>query len=82
METDLLSDSRKTVGVKATLKALKKEQVEYVFIAVDAEKKVLDDLIDACSKAMIPCQEYGTMAQLGKACAIQVGTSAIGMLKK
>lgn len=76
-----LRNSSKTVGVKQTLKAVESGNAKVVFIAKDADTKVTHNLKELCQKKLIEIIYVDTMKQLGKACGIEVGASAVGLLK-
>lgn len=81
MDSGSLSEHKKTVGLKESLKAIKKDSVETVFIAKDAEARVVSDVISLCQEKGIPIVEAESMEALGKACSIQVGTAVAVRLK-
>jgi large subunit ribosomal protein L7A len=68
------------IGNKQTLKALKKGIVTEVVIAEDADDRLVRNVIEAASQFNIPVLKVESMKQLGKACGIQVGASAVGII--
>ncbi|MGI6777951.1 MAG: ribosomal L7Ae/L30e/S12e/Gadd45 family protein [Acetivibrionales bacterium] len=78
---EVLKDRKKTVGVKQSLKAVKEEKAEVVFIAKDADEKVISPLKSICQEKGIDIFYVDTMKQLGKACNIEVGASTVALLK-
>ena len=72
---------KKTVGTKQTLKAVEKGMARMVFIASDAEPRVTRSLLQSCESQGIPVVEVDTMAELGKACGIDVGSASAAILK-
>ncbi len=81
METmkELLSGP-KVVGVKQTRRAVAAGRATKVYLACDADPMLLDPLRAACTLGSVMVEEGMTMAQLGKACAIAVGTAACAVL--
>ncbi len=74
---DLITSSRnKIVGTKQTIKALENGEVQKVFIAKDAEKKVVRPVIALCETNNIEMQYVESMQQLGKMCGIKVKAAA------
>lgn len=73
---------KKITGVKQTLKAAAAGRAEIVFVAMDADKRVITDLTELCLNSNIEVFNVETMKQLGKACGIDVGASAACILKK
>jgi len=76
-----LKNSKKTVGVKQSLKALENKSVTITFIAKDADEKVIGNIKDFCQKNSIEIVFVDNMKQLGKACGIEVGAAVACLLK-
>lgn len=76
-----LENADKTVGVKQTAKAAQKDLLECVYLAMDADKRIIRELEETCKIKNIPLKYAESMKQLGKACGIEVGASAAGILK-
>lgn len=76
-----LKTSKKTIGVKQTQKAVEANLAKVVFIARDAEERVIVDVKELCSKNSIEVIFADNMKQLGKACGIEVGASTACILK-
>ncbi|HED23496.1 MAG TPA: 50S ribosomal protein L7Ae-like protein [Firmicutes bacterium] len=74
---DLLSNARqKVVGTKQTVKALEKGSVNRVFIARDAEERVVQPILALCEEKKIEPYYIDTMTELGKMCGIKVKAAA------
>lgn len=72
-----------TIGTKQTVKAMNKGEIAKVYIAQDADLKVTKKVIETARKLNIPCVEVESKKELGEACNIDVGASAVGvMLRK
>ena len=70
---ELINNARhKVVGTKQTIKALEKGEVQLVFIARDAEEKVIRPVVCLCEANNIELQYVESMLQLGKMCGIKV----------
>lgn len=70
---ELLNNARhKVVGTKQTLKALEKGEVKIIFIARDAEDKVIRPVLTLCEASTIELQYVDSMVQLGRMCGIKV----------
>ena len=76
-----LKNSKRAVGLKQTLKAVDKGKAEVVFLAKDADEKLLDGLKQACIENSVEIVYVDNMQQLGKACNIEVGAAAAAILK-
>lgn len=72
MEELLKNARRKVVGTKQTLKALENGEVLSVFIARDAEEKIIVPVLNLCERNAIEPHYIDTMQQLGKMSGIKV----------
>ncbi|MBO9131087.1 50S ribosomal protein L7ae-like protein [Bacillus sp. 165] len=68
------------VGKKQTLQALKKGIINEVVVAEDADYHLVHNVAEFASQLNIPVSKVDSMKQLGKACGIQVGASAVGIV--
>jgi len=75
----LLSARKKTVGTKQTLKAIERGQAKVVYVALNADRYVIEPILQMCASKGIPVIQVDSMQALGKACGIEVGcaTAAI-----
>jgi len=73
--------SRKIVGTKQVLRALKSNQVEKVYIASDADESVKLSVVDSCGELKVDIVEITTMRELGDEFGISVGAAAAAILK-
>ena len=78
---ELLKSSNKAIGIKQSLKAVEADHAQLVFIAKDADEKITAGLREQCQARSIEIYYADTMKQLGKACGIEVGASAVCLLK-
>jgi large subunit ribosomal protein L7A len=70
-----------TIGVKQTLKAVENLQVETVFIAEDADKRLTQKVVLLCKEKGVPVIYVDSMRRLGKACGIEVGAATAAIKK-
>ncbi|MFL0196179.1 ribosomal L7Ae/L30e/S12e/Gadd45 family protein [Clostridium sp. WILCCON 0269] len=71
----------KVVGLKQTVKAIKNNNAKTVYIAKDADDKIIQSvkaLIDEDSPEVV---YVDTMKELGKLCGIDVGAATAAILK-
>jgi len=68
------------VGVKQTTRAIQQGRAKEVFIARDAEQRVVEKVIQLCQEAGLPITYVETMRELGEACGIDVGASAVAII--
>ncbi len=74
---DLITNSRnKVVGTKQTIKALENDEVLKVYIARDADEKIVQPVIYLCEANNIELLYVESMQQLGKLCGIKVKAAA------
>lgn len=78
---ELLKKKEKVIGVKQTKKAAEQDKLEMVFIASDADQKVVAPIIQLCESKGISVNTTITMKQLGKAAGIDVGAAIAGILR-
>ena len=78
---DSLKSNKKAVGIKQSLKAVESGSAKAVFIARDADEKVVSQIIELCRKNSIEIVYVENMKQLGKACGIEVGAAVSCLLK-
>jgi len=78
---DSIRNAKKKVGLKQSLKALQKDEVDYLIVARDADKRVIGDLLTLSSEKNVTVHYVDTMKQLGKAAGINVGASVVAILK-
>mgnify|MGYP005971671585 FL=1 len=80
MLTELVAHN-KVVGVKQLKKALRDGAAQKVFVAEDADPKLTDPICESCRGAAVPVEMVPTMAELGKACGIEVGAAVAALLR-
>lgn len=78
MET--LKDKKKVIGVKQVMKAIDKNTVTKVYIADDADERIVRPLKELCAEKSVAVEAVPTVQQLGQACAIEVGAAAVAEL--
>ena len=83
MSLDIIKDAkRRIIGTKQTNKALEKEQLTGVFIAMDAERRLIKPVMAAAKELGILVYYVESMKKLGAACEIEVDTAIAGVLKE
>lgn len=75
-----LSRTNWVVGVKETQKALAKKTLVKVYLAEDANKKILTPLLESAARYNIEIVWVKDSVQLGKSCGIAVKAAAAGLL--
>jgi len=77
---DDLKHHSKTVGLKQTMKALAANKVRVLYIAQDAEERLVSKVLDACNNKEIKICKVESMKLLGKKCGIDVGTAVAAII--
>ena len=72
---------QKVIGTKQTLRALKNGEVKAVYIARDAEERVVSDIQLTAKEQNVQVIFVPTMQELGKAFGIEVGAATAALLK-
>lgn len=81
MALETLKTAERVIGIKQVMKVVNKNLASQVFIAADADARVLDPLKKLCRDKNVQVLEVPTMLELGKACMIEVGAAAAAVLK-
>jgi len=79
---DDLKHHSKVVGMKQTMKAVEADRVQTVYIANDADERLVSKITDRCRIKGIKVIEVESMKILGKACGIDVGTAVAAILEE
>ena len=75
-----LSKMNLVVGTKQLKKAVKASRVRFVFLAENADPAVTEPIEELCRQNHIHITWVRTMAELGRACGIEVGAAAAAVL--
>ena len=73
-----LHTAHKVIGVKQSKKAIR--DGAQVFVALDAEKRVVGPIYELCSEHGMEVTEVTTMTELGDAVGIDVGAAVVVVL--
>ncbi len=69
------------IGAKQVKKALTHDRAECVFLAADADDRILQPLRELCKEKEIEIKAGFTKKELGEACSIEVGAAAAAIIK-
>lgn len=75
-------EGNKVVGVKQTVKAIKSGFAKTVYIAKDADDKLLQSVKVLVDENSLELVYINTMKELGKLCGIDVGAATAAILKE
>ena len=76
-----LKQRKVVVGSKQLRKALERGNAECVFLAENADPAITEPIAEMCGKLHIQITWVRTMAELGRACGIEVGAAAAAVLR-
>lgn len=81
MALEALQTGKKVIGAKQTIRAVEKDLAAVVYVAADADRRVVAPLLELCEQRGVLVEASFDMADLGKACMIEVGAAAVALLK-
>ena len=70
----------KVIGTKKTQKSIEKGQAQVVYVAKDAEERIVSPIVRLCEEKSLELVLVDSMSELGKACGIKVGAAAAAAL--
>jgi large subunit ribosomal protein L7A len=73
---------KKTIGTKQTQKAVEKGTTRVVYLARDADAHVTRPLLKLCEENGVEVVMVESMALLGKACGIEVGSASAAIIEE
>lgn len=76
-----LRTANKVIGLKQSRKAVRDGIAAMVYVALDAEKRVIVPIYELCGETNTPIREIPTMAELGSAAGIDVGAAVVTVLR-
>lgn len=81
MTPDSIAGTPHVTGIKQVTKAVLRDEAKQVFIASDADERVVRRLKELCQEKSLEADTRLTMDELGSACRIEVGSAAVAILK-
>ena len=75
-----LKTGPKVVGVKQTKRVLGDGRAARVFLAEDADPRVIEPVEILCRERGVPVERVPHMKELGTACGIEVGSAVAALL--
>lgn len=72
---------KKVIGMKQSIKAIKSGEGQIVYVANDADAKLIDQITKLAHDNLLEIKYVDTMKELGKLCGIEVGASTAVILK-
>ena len=75
-----LSGPDKVVGAKQVRRALRDGRAARLFMAMDADPRLLQPLVQEAVRRQVPVEQVPSMKELGAACGIAVGAAVAVLL--
>lgn len=72
---------KKVIGIKQSTKAIKNGDGVVLYVAEDADSKLINPLVQLAKDKGLEVNFIETMKELGKMCGIEVGSAATLMLE-
>ena len=63
---------RIVAGTRQALREINQGHAKRVYVAMDAQERIINEVRDAALKAAVPLEEISDMTTLGRKCRIQV----------
>ncbi len=70
------------VGTKQTTKMVEQGKAAMVYVAQDADSRLVSRIVQLCKQHGVEVTFVDTMRSLGKACGIEVGTAAAAVVEE
>lgn len=76
-----LAGSNKVVGAKQARRALLSGRAAALYVAMDADPRMLQPLVQEAVNRQVPIRQAPSMKELGASCGIAVGAAVAVLLK-
>jgi len=76
-----LNTDNKVVGTKQVKGMLAKDKVQTVYIAKDADERIVEDIVQLSNCRQVQVVYVKSMKELGEACGIDVNAASAALLK-
>ena len=80
MPLETLKCADRVIGLKQVRKAVESGRAVRVFLADDADARVIEPIANLCCEQGVAVEHVATMKELGKAACIEVGASAAALV--
>lgn len=71
-----------SIGTKQTTKMVELGKAIEVYIAKDAEQRLIIRIVNLCKKMGVPVTYVESMKTLGKSCGIEVGAAMVAIVNE
>ena len=82
MLEELRIKKRRVVGFKETLKALRKGEVEVIFVSKDCDRELIKEIVELAKEKGAKVEEVVSRKLLGDLVGIDVGAAVAALIKK
>ena len=76
----VLQAKKLIIGTKQTVKAIQTMDIAEVIVAEDADRRVINKVMQLSVDKNIPVTKVESMKKLGKACGIEVGAATVAII--
>ena len=76
----VLQAKKLIIGTKQTVKAIQTMDISEVIIAEDADRRVINKVMQLSADKDIPVTKVESMKKLGRACGIEVGAATVAII--
>jgi large subunit ribosomal protein L7A len=76
----VLQAKKLIIGTKQTVKAIQTMDISEVIIAEDADRRVINKVMQLSVDKDIPVTKVESMKKLGRACGIEVGAATVAII--
>lgn len=76
----VLQANKLIIGTKQTVKAIQTMDILEVIIAEDADRRVINKVMQLSADKDIPVTKVESMKKLGRACGIEVGAATVAII--
>ena len=77
----LKNAANRVVGTKQVLRGIKAGTLAKVYVAVDADTFIFQQVVRAVEAAKVPVQRVPAMKELGRICGVETAAAAAGILR-
>ena len=77
----LKAATQRAVGTNQTAKAISRGKARIIFVAQDADRRVVEPVLRAARERGLEIVEIPSMTALGRACGIAVGAATAAILE-
>lgn len=76
----VLQAKKVIIGTKQAVKAIQTSRVLEIVVAEDADRRVINKVLQLAEEQQVPVTRVDSMKKLGKACGIEVGASTVAII--